>query len=485
MRLNLCWKSRIDPSVLQDTGSFSALQPNVSDDWSICQVAVVDANLFPTGEGFEGDLLALVSVPKLIIVDKPEMEFSLINRGLAGPLDEFCHIDRVEPELLPRLHRLLERINTPRRAQEVDSLTGLMNRNSLLEHVRPLLASLSQEQPLSVLLMDIDNFKRINDQNGHQAGDRILGAIGEILLQRALGVDCVARYGGEEFAILARVPMDQARSLAEFLRQEVEQKQFDQGLRVTVSVGVDTTFVPIPEAEMWQGADRCLYKAKAEGRNRVVTAMDLRDGEEGSPDADFADFETRIRVISERFGEEMALRGKRMARRYREEAERDGLTGLYNRRYLDKRLPRDRENAVKRKSRLSLIMLDLDHFGEVNRTYGFPGGDRALNLVADALRTNTRTVDWVARYGGEEFCVVMPDTPLGESLEIAERLRVAIKNQTTQAVDGREIKITASMGVVELDGGSVDAYQDAVALIQGASDKVREAKNGGRDQVCG
>jgi two-component system, cell cycle response regulator len=483
MDLNVCWKSKIDASVLQGADVFSAYQPKVTNDSSVCQIALVDPSFFPTREGFEADLLASPSVPKLILVDGPETEFSLISRGLASPLDEFCRIDRVEPELLPRLHRLLERIDAPRKSQDVDSLTGLMNRKSLLEHVGPILASASEQQPVSVLLIDIDNFKRINDEYGHQAGDQLLRAIGEALLQRAQGVECVARYGGEEFAILACAPMDQAKSLAEFLRQEVEQKQFEGGLRVTVSVGVDTTFAPVPEAEMWLGADRCLYKAKADGRNCVVTSKELRDSEEGSPDADFLDFETRIRVISERFGEEMALRGKRMAKRFREEAESDALTGLYNRRYLDKRLPREMENAVKHKSKLSLIMLDLDHFGEVNRTYGFPGGDRALKLVAGALRTNTRTVDWAARYGGEEFCVVMPETPLSEALGIAERLRMAIKSQSTRAVDGREINVTASMGVVEVDGESSDACRDPVALIQGASDKVREAKNGGRDRV--
>ena len=241
---------------------------------------------------------------------------------------------------------------------------------------------------------------------------------------------------------------------------------------------------PVPAAELWHLADTCVYRAKAEGRNRVVTSVDLQNSTEASPDADLLDFETRMRVVSERFGEELALRGKQMAKRYREEAERDGLTGLYNRRHLDKRLPREMESAIRHKRKLSLVMLDLDHFGEVNRTYGFPGGDRALRLVASAVGASIRSVDWVARYGGEEFCVVMPDTPLVEGLAVAERLREAIRKEVTHAFDGREISVTASMGVVELDGDRGEAYTDPVALIQAASDKVREAKNGGRDRVC-
>jgi two-component system, cell cycle response regulator len=478
MQVNVCWKSKIDPKVLQRHDNF------VVDEALPYHVALLDAGYFPSQNQFEADLVSAALKPKLIIVDGPETEFSLINRRLATPLDEFCYSDRVEVELIPRLKRLLERADSRRLWNAVDSLTGLMNRQSLLEHGRPLLISVSQERPLSVLLIDIDHFKRINDERGHQAGDKILRAIADVLTQRAQGVECVARYGGEEFAILSSVSMDQAAGLAEFVRQEVEQTKFEDGMRVTISIGVDTIFEPIPEAELWQGADRCLYKAKAEGRNRVVTSVDLQDSEEGSPDADFHDFETRMRVISERFGEELALRGKRMAKRYREEAERDGLTGLYNRRYLDKRLPREIENAIKHERKLSFIMLDLDHFGEVNHTYGWPGGDRALKLVASALRNNTRIVDWVARYGGEEFCVVMPDTPLDGSLAIAERLRIAIKSENTRAVDGREINITASLGVVEVDGARGKMFADTVALIQAASDTVREAKNGGRDRVC-
>ena len=484
MRLNVYWKSRIDSNALQSPHSSPDHQLVIVADESLCDFAFLDASFFPSQDEFEVALASIASLPKLLLVDGPETEFSLIHRRLANPLDEFCHIDRVATELIPRLNRLLERVDSRRQSSDLDSLTGLANRKRILQLAEPLLSFASPERPVSLLLIDIDHFKRVNDQFGHSAGDRLLRNLAEVLRHSAQGVECVARYGGEEFAIIACAPADQAAGLAEFLRQEVEQTQFEDGLRVTVSVGVDTIFAPTPETDVWQGADRCLYKAKAEGRNRVVSSRDVHDGADGLPDADFVDFETRMRVISERFGEELALRGKRMATRYREQAERDGLTGLYNRRYLDKRLPREMESAVRHERKLCFIMLDLDYFGAVNRTYGFPGGDRALKLVAAALRANTRVVDWVARYGGEEFCVVMPDTPLGEGLAIAERLRMAIKSGSTNAVDGREIRITASMGLVEFDVDRSQAYPDTVKLIQAASDKVREAKNGGRDRVC-
>jgi two-component system cell cycle response regulator len=103
--------------------------------------------------------------------------------------------------------------------------------------------------------------------------------------------------------------------------------------------------------------------------------------------------------------------------------------------------------------------------------------------VADVLRTNIRTVDWVARYGGEEFCVVMPETSQEEALPVANRLHQALKEGSARAVDGREIRLTGSFGVAELNAESTPSHTSAVTLIQSASDRVREAKENGRDQV--
>jgi PleD family two-component response regulator len=175
MRVNVCWKSKIDHKVLQRQGNF------VVDEALPYHVALLDAGFFPFQSQFEAGLVSAALMPKLIIVDGPETEFSLINRGLATPLDEFCYSDRVEVELIPRLKRLLERADSRRLWNAVDSLTGLMNRQSFLEHVRPLLISVSQERPVSVLLIDIDHFKRINDEGGHSAGDTVLRAVAEVL----------------------------------------------------------------------------------------------------------------------------------------------------------------------------------------------------------------------------------------------------------------------------------------------------------------
>jgi two-component system cell cycle response regulator len=491
MHKSFAWKSPIDPTSFLGSTCFPDNEISLSrqDDFAACDLAVIDVRAYPAAQEFESALQQAAGVPKLILVDNRDSEISLIRRGLAEPMDELCCLDRAAEELLPRFGRLLGRCGAPRDSSTTDSLTGLINRKGFLARAESLLASASERQPISVLVIDIDRFKQVNDQLGHSVGDRVLRRVADVLKRSARGAECIARVGGDEFLVLASASLDQATGLAEFLRQEVEKEEFEEGVRTTISIGIDTATEPIAEDALWARADACVYRAKENGRNRVVTSEVLHESPDGAEsDADFLDFETRIRVITERFGEELALRGKRMARRYREEAERDGLTGLFNRRYLDRRLPREMENAVRYRRKLSLIMLDLDHFGEVNRMYGYPGGDRVLKLLAGVVRTSTRNVDWAARYGGEEFCLVMPDTPLSEGVMIAERLRIAISAECTHAVDGREIRTTASLGVVELDGemdGQLDDHPpDMVALIQSASDKVRQAKNGGRDRVC-
>lgn len=201
-------------------------------------------------------------------------------------------------------------------------------------------------------------------------------------------------------------------------------------------------------------------------------------------DVEIQGYEDRIRVLTQRLSDDLARRSRRIIARLREDVERDGLTGLYNRRYFDERMPRELENVVRHDRYLSVAMIDLDKFGEVNRTFGFPGGDRALVLAAATFMDSVRTVDWVARYGGEEFVVVMPDTQLDEAVAVAERIRERVEAGSTSAVDGREIRITASLGVVELDGALASTSPPVPDFIQRASDKVREAKTGGRNRVC-
>ncbi|MFP5347877.1 MAG: diguanylate cyclase [Actinomycetes bacterium] len=160
------------------------------------------------------------------------------------------------------------------------------------------------------------------------------------------------------------------------------------------------------------------------------------------------------------------------AERMRTIAYLDPLTGLPNRRALNELL--DTEADYSRRTPLSLIAVDLDHFKEVNDAFGHPVGDRLLRTVADYLQRGLRGGDMVGRWGGEEFLVVCPGSTLQEATELAERLRRALEHE--MVTDGH--RITGSFGVAEyVPGMSVDSL---VARVDRA---MYEAKERGRNRV--
>jgi diguanylate cyclase (GGDEF)-like protein len=117
----------------------------------------------------------------------------------------------------------------------------------------------------------------------------------------------------------------------------------------------------------------------------------------------------------------------RLMDRLRSAALRDGLTGLFNRRFLRESLPQLQASAARHARPLCVLMIDLDYFKRVNDAHGHLVGDQTLAAIGRALRENSRQTDLVARYGGEEFAVLCPDTNCEVGLQVAERLRAAIE----------------------------------------------------------
>ena len=162
-----------------------------------------------------------------------------------------------------------------------DSLTGILNRRGLEERMGiEITRALRQKSPMSVAVVDIDHFKTVNDEHGHEVGDRVLAWVGAVLDRQTRGVDAAARTGGDEFTVfMPDADRAAARRFADRVRQAVArsdpQGRSDLGvpdtLRITVSVGV-ATGGPHEADALVQTADRVLYAAKGEGRNRVVAA---------------------------------------------------------------------------------------------------------------------------------------------------------------------------------------------------------------------
>jgi len=160
-----------------------------------------------------------------------------------------------------------------------DAVTGLYNRHYLTSHMETRLdIAQKSDKPLSVMMMDIDHFKVVNDTYGHAAGDMVLKEFAKRVGKNIRGVDLAARYGGEEFVVMMpETPTDWAFMIADRLRQEVSDNPFEVGLgsgpiTVTVSIGVSTSRQDMTPAMLLEEADKALYEAKESGRNKVVIA---------------------------------------------------------------------------------------------------------------------------------------------------------------------------------------------------------------------
>lgn len=159
----------------------------------------------------------------------------------------------------------------------------------------------------------------------------------------------------------------------------------------------------------------------------------------------------------------------------------DALTGCFNRRALDERLPAEVERSRRYRRPLSVVFADVDHFKRVNDELGHAAGDAVLRDVAERYRSVLRLqVDWIARYGGEEFVIVLPERRLPEALELAERLRSATRSEPIH-VQGSEFRVTASFGVAQLvPGESLEAFMArADALLYQAKVEGRDCVRGG------
>lgn len=160
-------------------------------------------------------------------------------------------------------------------------------------------------------------------------------------------------------------------------------------------------------------------------------------------------------------------------------AAKDGLTGLFNRRYFDIHLKQMIEKANKESIKLYLLMCDIDNFKHVNDTYGHQAGDKVLTIVSRILKNTLRVTDLIARFGGEEFSILLTDIDISKAIETAERVRVKIEYMDFHIEDQIEpLKKTISIGVTEYK-----KEESIESFIERADKAMYEAKTTGKNKV--
>jgi diguanylate cyclase (GGDEF)-like protein len=225
---------------------------------------------------FSNDIVGVLGQPALLLVPK------IIN-VVAGTVVLALLLYQWLPEAVREWAKSQQRTRDLEKLAAIDPLTGISNRRQFESLAR---AELGRSQrymrPLSLLMIDIDHFKQVNDRFGHEAGDRVLKFLANVLISAKRASDVVGRIGGEEFAILlpetskeaALVIAERLRQLAQTCAPAIAGEKLD----VTISIGVAAASIRTSGMEtLCRQADQALYEAKRSGRNRVVAAREVAE----------------------------------------------------------------------------------------------------------------------------------------------------------------------------------------------------------------
>jgi diguanylate cyclase (GGDEF)-like protein len=192
----------------------------------------------------------------------------------------------------------------------------------------------------------------------------------------------------------------------------------------------------------------------------------------------YAELEQRMLAL-QRENLDLVVRNRALS----EVSSRDTLTGLYNRWYVIEKIDTELNRALRHGSPMSLLMLDIDHFKRINDTWGHAAGDEVLKSVGKMLRESCRVYDVPGRYGGEEFCIVLPETRMGNTAAVAERIRQRFESTQLPCGDGESVVITASIGIAGMDEPASNDILSPAALIDRADRALYSAKSRGRNRI--
>ncbi|MDX1735304.1 MAG: diguanylate cyclase, partial [Halioglobus sp.] len=373
-----------------------------------------------------------------------------------------------------------------------DALTGVLNRRSFTDQLGALYdASREYSTDLVCIMVDIDHFKRINDNYGHSVGDKIIKFVADVLGKQVRKGDLVARYGGEEYCVvLDGSSVEHAITVAERMRKEITKGDpgvFTSSLRVTASFGIAALDDTVDSKEaLINNADRALYLAKESGRNKVSvwegeTAAPARTEAEIIELADHLDAAAGQGASAEQV--DASARIQELERIAQEKADlldqyvsHDALTNLPERNLFIDRIDQALHRAEREGHVLAVISLALDNLRRINDNLGYEVAEKVLRISAERLRDALRASDaislmspvdpdaTISKLSESEFGLLLPVVRDSESIAwIIKRMLDSLQENIYLADHNITVSANVGIGVFPNDG------DDAVALIRNAS----------------
>jgi diguanylate cyclase len=401
---------------------------------------------------------------------------SAVLAAVAQLIDANRRIQRQLDTAEDRLKAQARQIESHAVEARTDALTQVANRRALDDELKRCIADFERRgTPTTLMLIDVDHFKKFNDTHGHQAGDDVLRTVARVVRQAVGDLGFVARYGGEEFAVVfGGFSATAAISHCERARQAIGSTTVRAGgreLRVTASAGVAEVLAGDTEKETVGRADEALYASKNSGRN----CGHYNDGRanhliklENIPPAIVA-----AAPQPEKIGDEWLFESDVAT----ETLFREPIPHVSNRPAFFDDLIRRLAQWRRGQTPLTLLLVQVDALGRIVSEHGHAASEVVLRVAAQLINASMRDMDHVARLGEDTFALLMPGALLSDGVIIAERLRQAVERCRLPRKAGANW-FTVSAGVVEASEGD-----DLRRILQRARTALHAAVNQGRNCV--
>jgi diguanylate cyclase len=399
--------------------------------------------------------------------------------AVAKLLDANQRIKRQLDTAEQRLKAQEQQIESHAAEARTDALTQVANRRALDDELQRCLAEFERRgEPATVMLLDVDHFKKFNDTHGHQAGDEILRGVARVLRQAVSDVGLVARYGGEEFAIVfSGMESAAALPISERARQAISTTPFrieGRELRLTVSAGVADLLSGDTDREVVGRADEALYASKNAGRN----CGHYNDGHTNQLirlDEPLPSIPVAAPAAADKVGDEWLFDSDDPT----ENLFREPIPHIAHRPAFFDDLIRRLAHWQRGGTPLTVMLVQVDAFNRILSDHGPAASEVVLRVTAQLINAVMRDMDHVARLSEDTFAVILPGALLHDGVSIGERLRNAVQRCHLPRKAGANW-YTISVGVVEASEGD-----DLRRILQRARIALAAAVNQGRNCVVG